>query len=299
MSKAKSLQLRTVPGATRTTPARGGAADLHVHTTHSDGACSPCEVVIAAGCVGLSALAITDHDTLGAIAVARPEASRLGIELVAGVELTAEDDEGREVHILGHFVRDDDPALVAATASLRVARAGRFRALVDRLVGLGLRVDADAIGRAFPRATLGRKHLADWLCRTGQVPGPREAFALYLGDGGPAHVPKPRLGWSEAIALVRGAGGVAGLAHPRYDLRESALKALADGGLGAIEVAGPGLKPGNPRGRRLRDWAGRLGLVPIAGSDFHAPDRPGRWVGSVVTPGPDLERLRDRARSGG
>ena len=187
----------------------GQGADLHVHTTHSDGACSPCEVVVSAANVGLKALAITDHDTLSAIAVARPEAARLGVELIAGVELTAEY-EGREVHILGHFLREDDPSLVAATTGLRLARAERIRALVDRLEGLGLSVDLEALGRAFPRDP-GRKHLADWLARTGQVSGPREAFARYLGDGGPAEVPKPRLAWAEAIALIRGAGGVAGL----------------------------------------------------------------------------------------
>ena len=243
----------------------------------------------AAASVGLSALAITDHDTISALAVARPEADRLGVELVPGVELTAEF-EGREVHILGHFVRDDDPALVAATTRLRADRAERVRAMAGRLAELGLSVDLDALGHAFPRATLGRRHLADWLARTGQVSDGREAFARWLGDDGPAQVPKPRLGWSEAIALIRGSGGVAGLAHPRYDLRESALRALADGGLGAIEVAGPGIDA--RCGRRWRDWAGRIGLVPIAGSDFHASDRPGRWLGSITTPAADLERLR-------
>ena len=85
-----------------------GAADLHVHTTHSDGACTPGDVVRSASSVGLAALAITDHDTLSALAVARPEAERVGIELIAGIELTAERD-GREIHLLGHFVRDNDP----------------------------------------------------------------------------------------------------------------------------------------------------------------------------------------------
>jgi predicted metal-dependent phosphoesterase TrpH len=273
---------------------RPTAADLHVHTTHSDGVCSPCEVVIAAGCVGLAALAITDHDTLSALAVARPEAARLGLELVPGIELTAVDDRGREIHILGHFVRDDDPALRAATAALRAARAERLRAMAGRLESLGLRVDLEALARAFPRATLGRRHLADWLARTHQVAGPREAFARYLGDGGPAEVAKPRLPWAEAIGLIRGAGGVAGLAHPPYDLRETALRTLADGGLAAVEVAGPGVAA--RRGERLRAWADRLGLVPIAGSDFHAPDRPGRWIGSTTTPAADLERLRARSR---
>ena len=267
------------------------AADLHVHTTHSDGACSPCEVVNAAARVGLTALAITDHDTLSALAIARPEAARLGLELIPGIELTAER-EGREVHILGHFVRDDDPDLRDAATRLRAARAGRLKAMAARLTALGLWIDLPTLEHTFPRATLGRRHLADWLVKTGQVADPREAFARWLGDDGPAQVPKPRLPWVEAIALIRGAGGVAGLAHPPYDLREATLQAFADAGLGAIEVDGPGI---NARiGKRWRDWAERLNLIPIAGSDFHAPDRPGRWVGAITTPGADLERLRER-----
>ncbi len=87
-------------------------ADLHVHTTHSDGICSPCEVVIAAARVGIDALAITDHDTVSAIEIARAEAQRWGIELINGVELTCSQD-GRELHILGYFFRTDAPALLA------------------------------------------------------------------------------------------------------------------------------------------------------------------------------------------
>lgn len=273
----------------RNRPRSAVGADLHVHTTHSDGVCSPGEVVRAAAGVGLAALAITDHDTLSALAVARPEAHRLGIELIGGVELTAEA-PGREVHILGHFLCAEDPALVAASAALRAARADRLRAIVARLAELGLAVDLPALGRAFPRATLGRRHLAEWLARTGQVASPRAAFARYLGDGGPVQVPRPRLPWAEAIALIRGAGGVAGLAHPPYDLRDQELQLLVDGGLRSIEVDGPGISP--TLGRRWRDRADRLGLVPIAGSDFHAPDRPGRWVGAITTPDASLERLR-------
>lgn len=273
------------PGPAR----RVAGADLHVHTTHSDGACSPEDVVRAAANVGLAALAITDHDTLSALAVARPEADRLGVELIGGVELTAERG-GREVHILGHFVRAADPDLVAATNALRAARAHRIEAMVGRLADLGLSVDLAALRRTFPRATIGRRHLADWLVRTGQVGDRHEAFARHLGDDGPAHVPKPRLPWAEAIALIRGAGGIAGLAHPPYDLRQQDLRALADGGLGSIEVAGPGVT--RRIGPRWHAWAGALDLIPIAGTDFHAPDGPGRWVGAIATPDGDLERLR-------
>ena len=143
----------------------GYGADLHVHTTHSDGVCSPCEVVVAAARVGLAALAITDHDTVSALAVARPEAARWGIELIPGVELTCGHD-GRELHILGHFIRDEDPALLEAMASLRAGRDQRIEAMAARLQTLGLSIDLDAVRRAFPRASLGRRHLAEYLART-------------------------------------------------------------------------------------------------------------------------------------
>jgi predicted metal-dependent phosphoesterase TrpH len=271
-------------------------ADLHVHTTHSDGGCSPGEVVRAASNVGLAALAITDHDTLSAVDLARPEASRLGVELIPGVELTAVRDD-REIHLLGHYVDDHDPDLVASCAALREGRARRIAEMVDRLRELGLSVDLETLRRTFPRATLGRKHLADWLVRSGQVAGHREAFARYLGDDGPAHVAKPRVPWREAIALIRGAGGVAGLAHPPYDLRLSTLRELVDAGLGAIEVGGPGIDV--RLGLRWRAWADELGLAPIAGTDFHAADRPGRWVGAITTPSADLARLLGKRVVGG
>ena len=266
-----------------------GGADLHVHTTHSDGSCSPGEVVRAAAGRGLAALAITDHDTLSGLSVARPEAARLGVELVSGVELTAVRD-GREIHILGYYFDDQDKDLVEATTRLRAGRADRIASMVDRLRALGLSVDLEGLAKTFPRATLGRRHLADWLVKTGQVADRRAAFDLYLRDDGPATVPKPRLPWREAIGLIRAAGGVAAWAHPPFDARRVDVVELIDGGLGAIEVDGPGFDA--RRSARLRGWAVEDGLIPVAGTDVHTPDRPGRWLGAVVTPVEDLERLR-------
>lgn len=263
--------------------------DLHVHTTHSDGLCSPCDVVRNAAEVGLAGLAITDHDTLSAIEVARNEADRLGIELITGIELTAEQD-GREYHILGYAFDPTDTALRSASDDLRHRRVERVGAMIGKLAALGLHVDHEALARTFPRATLGRRHLAEWLTRSGQVPSHREAFARYLGDDGPTTVPKPRLPTEHAIRLIRAAGGVAGLAHPPYDLKLATLQGFVDQGLGAIEVEGPGTT--SRLGRRWRDWAAELDLIPTAGSDFHAPDRPGRWVGSITAPLPTVERLR-------
>ncbi len=282
------------PGAATPSWWRGGA-DLHVHTTHSDGACSPCEVVVAAARVGLSALAITDHDTTSALAVARPEARRWGVELIAGVELSCEH-RGRELHLLGYFFREDDPSLSEALEHLRAGRARRLETMAARLRDLGLRVDLEAVRRAFPRAAVGRRHLAEYLARTGQVADVREAFRRFLGDGRPADVEKTRLDVLQAIELVGRAGGVAALAHPPHDFGESAIRPLADAGLGAIEVDGPGRS--RSLGRRLEAIAERLGLVGVAGSDFHAADRPGRWVGAIMTEPQVLEQLRNRADRG-
>jgi 3',5'-nucleoside bisphosphate phosphatase len=279
--------------ASRSAPHRSRTgADLHVHTTHSDGVCSPCEVVSAGYGVGLAALAITDHDTVSALPIARPEAARLGIELVAGVELTCSLDD-RELHLLGHFIDDDNAALRDVLNRLQAGRETRLRTMVERLERTGLVLDLDALRRAFPRAVLGRQHVARYLVRTGQVASVRQAFAIHLGDGKPACVAKPRLEMPEAICLIRAAGGVAGLAHPPYNLRAETLRFLVSAGLGAIEVGGPGIS--NRLGRRFRDWAAEFGLVPIAGSDFHLADRPGRWVGAITTSDADLDHLR-RAR---
>jgi len=162
-----------------------------------------------------------------------------------------------------------------------------------RLASLGFSVDLAGLRQAHPRAALGRKHVADWLVRTGQAAGHREVFATLLGDGGPAYVPKRRLDCAVAIELIRGAGGVAGLAHPPYDLTLRVLGELVDAGLAAIEVGGPGI--GTRHARRWRDWAGQLGLACVAGSDFHAPDRPGRWVGAITITNLELDRLRARS----
>ncbi len=174
--------------------------------------------------------------------------------------------------------------------SLRAGRTERFEAMITRLRTLGFSVDFDAIRRVFPRANLGRRHLADYLVRTRQIVSSRDVFNNYLGDGGPACVERPRLASGEAIALINEAGGVAALAHPPQDLRESQLRSLVDEGLRAIETNGPGFS--TSKSRRINLQAERLGLIGIAGSDFHSADRPGRWVGAITTPRVNLERLR-------
>jgi predicted metal-dependent phosphoesterase TrpH len=291
--KRQAIKTATAAASSRHRPAPG-AADLHVHTTHSDGVCSPCEVVVAAARVGLGAVAITDHDTVSALPIARAEAQWWGIELIAGVELTCEF-EGRELHILGHFIRDDDPALCEAMSLLCAGRIDRLRLMTLRLQALGLSISETALRRAFPRAVLGRRHVADYLARTGQVSSVRQAFMQYLGDGRPGCVDKVRLEAGRAISLIDAAGGVSALAHPPANLRELTLRSLFELGLRAVEVDGPNFS--RSLSWRLQGQADRLGLFGIAGSDFHAPDRPGRWVGAITTDRDHLEVLRAACRN--
>lgn len=273
-------------------PQSAGRADLHVHTTHSDGRYTPAQVVDLARRSGLSAVAITDHDTTTAVAVARQAVSAAdGPEVIAGVEITAEF-RGRELHLLGYFFRPEDAALQAALAGLAADRVERFRAMVERLRQLGVSLPDELLASA-GTGTLGRRNLAELLVRAGKTATVREAFQRYLGDHRRAAVPKRRLPVAEAVALVRGAGGVAAWAHPTYDCTKPALAELQAMGMAAIEADFPGCRPLRSRG--LRAWASELGLAVTGGSDCHGPEPAGNAIGACgVTPAElaSLRRLR-------
>jgi predicted metal-dependent phosphoesterase TrpH len=266
---------------------RAGRADLHTHTTASDGTYTPTQLVDLARRCGLAALAITDHDTLAALKPARAAAGSL--EVIAACEITCEFRQ-KELHLLAYFVDPDDLPLNEALVAIRRARAERFREMIERLRGCGVSVD-EQMHTEQPDA-LGRRHLAQWLVDQGKVGSIREAFARWLRDGGRADVPKKRLPVAEAIALVRGAGGVAAWAHPAYDGSDAGLAELARLGLGAVEVEFPGLR--RSRGADLRRWAQALGLEVTAGSDCHGPGR--RAVGTCTVSDEELNRLRRLAR---
>lgn len=263
---------------------RAGRADLHVHTTASDGSYTPAEVVDLARRAGLATLAVTDHDSLAAIPAAQAAAgSRL--EIVPGVEITSEH-EGRELHLLAYFVSLDHPGLNDALEAMRAHRVGRFQEMIRRLRGRGVSLD-DSEVPASPDA-LGRRHLANLLVRTGRVATVRDAFRHYLHDRSEVVVPKKRLPVGEALALVRSAGGVAAWAHPSYDGTREKLTALKSLGLQAVEVEYPEVR--GPRVRELRSWARELGLAVTGGSDCHGPGR--RTVGARTVSSAELDVLR-------
>lgn len=264
---------------------RGDRADLHAHTTASDGRYTPKQLLDVAVRTGLAAVAVTDHDTLaGSI-----EALRLappGLEVVPAVELSCEVD-GRETHVLGYFVDPSDPALNAALTRLCTDRAGRYGEMVGRLRRLGVGLP-DSPG--LPAGSPGRRHLAAALVAAGRVGSVREAFDRYLDDGGPADVPKTRLEFAAGVALIRAAGGVASLAHPGPRVDRPTLARFRDNGLGAIEAEYPGFT--NRRIAQLRTWAGELGLAVTGGSDCHGPDEPRRALGARTVSLDELAILR-------
>ncbi len=269
-----------------------GRVDLHVHTTHSDGAYTPVQVVDLARRAGLAALAVTDHDTLGGVPAARDAAVGTGVEIVAGVEITTEYRQ-RELHLLGYFVALDHVELTAALAEIRRHRVERFREMIERLRGRGVSLEeAEQRVQGSPDA-LGRRHLAEMLVRARRVATVREAFLRYLGDRGGVAVPKKRLPVVEALALVRAAGGVAAWAHPAYDCTQEQLTELHALGLGAIEIEYPEVR--RSRNLELRGWAGPLGLAVTGGSDCHGPGR--RCVGSCTISAAEFGQLRQMVPS--
>lgn len=286
------------------TPAHGAASpgeraasvDLHSHSTASDGSRPPADVMAAAHAAGLTAIALTDHDTVAGIPEARAAAAALGLRLVPGVELSAVEGEV-ETHLLGlHLSRPEE--IAAGLAALRDMRRQRAIRIVERLNELGVRITFADVEEQAGDGAIGRPHVARALVEEGWATDLRDAFERYLGNGRPAFVPKDRLSMSDAIAMIHRAGGLAVLAHPGHAGTRERLEALAAQGLDGVEVLHP--SHGADDVARLRTLAEFLGLVPSGGSDWHGGDDGPRTLGVMRVPEEWLARqdarLAERAQ---
>ena len=263
-----------------------GFVDLHTHSTASDGTLPPEQVVAAAHAAGLSALALTDHDTLAGIPAAARAGETLGVRVVPGVELSAHDGD-REIHILAlHVTR-----LAVFESRLETFREGRtLRAsqIVDRLRGLGVDISVDTVMQEANGAAVGRPHIARALIRGGAVRDFRDAFDRYLGTGRPAFVPRQRLEVREAISIAHEAGGLAIWAHPGSDGRRARLEPLVALEIDGVEVRHPSHM--NEDINRLAALTEFFGLVPSGGSDWHGSAEGPRTIGAMRIPAAWLER---------
>jgi len=259
--------------------------DLHLHSTASDGTNAPEVVVLAARNAGLHALALTDHDTVEGIPVARDAAQAAGIELVAGVELSAYEGAD-EIHVLGlHLVALDE--MRNSLTVFRVARRERAEGIVRLLNGLGVRITFDDVLSVAGDAAIGRPHVARALVENGWAMDLRDAFDRYLGAGRPAYLDKRRVTIPEAIHLIHRCGGIAVLAHPGPDGNRERIEALKAMGLDGVEVIHPSHSAEDRA--RLLALTTHLKLVPSGGSDSHGGADGARVVGSMKVPGEWLE----------
>ncbi|MEW6216108.1 MAG: PHP domain-containing protein [Candidatus Bipolaricaulota bacterium] len=277
-------------------------ADLHLHTRWSDGTLDLDEMVRRASGVGLSAIAITDHDTIGPELCA-PVACFDGMEVICGVEVKA-DVAGQRGEILGYFLTPRHPALMELFTWMAHERRKRMGAMVMRCQEVAEAEFSleDVISGA--AGSVGRPHLAALLIQHGLAVDYEDAFRRFLAQGAPCYVPLPRPTSRQVIAAIRAAGGVASLAHPCFlsvfDWR-STLTSLIREGLSAVEVHYPyetSRQPLQVDPEAVANLAQNMDLIPTGGSDDHGPGSVKDAIGAMRVPySPVVEALRSLAGS--
>jgi len=245
--------------------------DLHAHSNRSDGTFTPSELVRLAAERELDVLALTDHDTTDGLEEAVGEGARSGVEIVPGVEFSAEFDR-TSVHVLCYWMDVEDQALQAELGRLREDRYRRGELMVERLQALGVPVAFERVREIAGDATIVRPHIAQAMVEAGAVQTEKEAFERYIGDGRPGHVAKHALDPLDAVALIRAAGGACVLAHPgmwgdQSSVPEALIERMAEAGMRGLEVDHPDHSP--EAREHYRRLAGELGLVATGGSDCH------------------------------
>lgn len=279
-----------------TAPGRGGI-DLHLHTTASDGRCTPRQLVDLAAKAGLSVIAATDHDTTAAVDEVHAAALEHGIQAIAGIEITAVD-QGRDLHVLGYLFDPAHEGLSAFLTTQRVARIARIEAISSRLAAHDVGIDVQPLlerARRESRHSIGRPLVARAMVDAGHVADMRQAFDRWLSRGRPGFVercgPAPR----SVIDIIHAAGGVASIAHPGQQHLDASLSALAAVGLDAVEA----FHPDHDAALVLKyvELARRLNLCLTGGSDFHGDSSHGLSPGSVTLPADEWQQLQSRRRS--
>jgi predicted metal-dependent phosphoesterase TrpH len=275
-------------------------ADLHTHSSRSDGVLPPAELVRQAAAVGLDCLALTDHDSVAGIDEAWHAAGELGVRLIAGVELSVRDAHGNDDHLLGLFIDPNAESLVAWLRRLQADRERMADRTIAELERLGVAVSRARVADLAQGAVVTRPHIARALVEAGHVATEQEAFDRFLGSGRPAAPKRPSAEPAAAIASIHAAGGIACLAHPVFCQEPDALERLTalpprldhlvDAGLVALECFYPDATP--EVSRQLADLAGARKLIATGGSDYHGPGKaPYAPLGQPSVDGEVIEAL--------
>jgi predicted metal-dependent phosphoesterase TrpH len=273
--------------------------DLHTHSSASDGKLSPAELMRHALEMKIEVIALTDHDTLSGLNEAASEASRIGIEFIPGVEISAVYNPGT-MHILGYFIDPDDAGLTETLSWLRGGRDDRNYLILGKLAELGCPLDMEEIAVLAGGESVGRPHIAQAMMSHGYVSTFNEAFERYLGKGAAAYVDREKMTPERAIERISQAGGLPVLAHPQtLSLGEKELEELV-GRLTSLGLAGVEAyyySHSEPETALYISLADRFDLAVTGGSDFHGPGLVetslGVGRGDMNIPRSVADRLRD------
>ncbi|MDO8915238.1 MAG: PHP domain-containing protein [Coriobacteriia bacterium] len=263
-------------------------ADLHVHSTASDGSLAPSALVAMALERGLDVLAIADHDSVEGLAEALAAARGTALKLIPAVELSASDG-GHDVHVLAYFVDHTDARLLEHLADLRVSRLRRAGSMVAALCGAGYDVSIDAVLELSGGGAVGRSHVAAALVDAGHAESVSEAFRTLIGRGRPFYVSKDARPPRDVIATIVAAGGLPVIAHPGVTRADELLPGLVASGLRGIEAFHADHTP--QQRSHYAAIARQRGLLVTGGSDYHGPGGPNPALGSVDVPSEAVEAL--------
>jgi 3',5'-nucleoside bisphosphate phosphatase len=272
-------------------------ADLHLHTHFSDGTYSPEELAAHGQTHGLSAMALTDHDTVEGCERMTAACEELGIEFIPASELTAEWDE-HELHILGYFLDTQHERLLAELAKFQQVRQDRIRRMVARLNELGIPLEAELVFKIASCKAPGRPHVGRALVMKGFCESLDEAFKRFLKKDRPAWVPKFKMSAADAINMIHEAGGLAVLAHPGLNRTDDVIPPLVEAGLDGIECFHS--RHSTAMSMHYLQIAERHRLLVTGGSDCHGMNKGQPLIGSVKLPYlhvEQLKQLRDRRRA--
>lgn len=265
-------------------------ADLHIHTYFSDGTSSPAEVVSEALEVGLSCIAITDHDTIDGIEPTIKIANKKNLEIISGIELSSEVD-GKDIHILGYLLDIKQDALIEKLTQMQEVRIERLKKMILKLKSLGINnIEFEEVARLSRSKSVGRPHLAKVLKDKGWVSSISEAFGKYLGETSPAYVPKYKISTYEAIKFIRSQGGVSVLAHPMLTNRDELIPSFVEAGLQGVEVYYPNLS--QTVADHYIGLAKKYNLLLTGGSDAHGKAKTSTFVGKIKIPYDLVEKLK-------
>lgn len=252
--------------------------DLHCHSTASDGTFTPTQVIDLAKREGLTAIALTDHDTVAGCAEAAKRAAEVGVDFLPGIEISAAFPHPGTLHLLGYGVDPENPELKSLSDDLLAGRDSRNPKIIARLQELGMKITMEEVEAEAKGGVLGRPHIASVLLKKGYVNTIKQAFNYFLAPGGSAFFDKERLSPRDAIARIRASGGVAVLAHPTQ-LRttnsaelDRVVKDLVDLGLQGIETIHSDHNDADIKA--FDSLASKYNLLRTGGSDFHGGTKP-------------------------